>query len=856
MTGDEVRQVFLRFFEEKGHKVVPSSPLIPHGDPTLLLTSAGMVQFKPYFLGQETPPCPRMVSCQKCFRTTDIESVGDASHLTFFEMLGNFSVGDYFKEGAISLALEFLLEHLIIDREHLWITIFLDDDEAFEIWHRMGIAEDRIIRFGEEDNFWGPAGDSGPCGPCSEIHYDFGEEVGCGKPSCGPNCKCGRFSEIWNLVFIQYNQDLHGKRSQLSYCHVDTGMGLERTAAVMQGKTSVYETDLFTPLMESISQLSGRKYGKDEEMDNCIRVVAEHGRGITFLIADGVLPDNEGRGYVLRRLLRRAALFGRRLGLEKPFISEIARITIDNMSDNYPELENRRDFVLKVIESEETRFDETLSTGLELMDDIIARASSRVRNRISGKQAFKLYDTFGFPVELTREIAEKQGFSVDVEGFEREMGRQREKARASHRFELADRSSLNYELGLEPTTFIGYDDLKVQSVIRQILVDNEAVTGIAEKQRAHIILSVTPFYGEKGGQVGDTGEIISASGRFTVTDTLQSPQGAIFHRGFVAEGRISVNDEVDAVVDCKKRMDIARNHTATHLLQFALRRVLGEHVQQRGSLVAADRLRFDFSHLLAMTEAELDEIQRIVNEKIRQNLPVYDEDVPYEQAIKEGAIALFDEKYGDTVRVLKIGRPMVSTELCGGTHVTATGEIGLFRILTESSIGGGLRRIEAVTGSGAEEMMKQKIDSIENKLLAVQDELAAERRRSMKMERELALKEADTLLQQVEVVNGINMVSEPVPTTRPDMMREMADMLRDKLQSAVVVLGSIYEGKPAFIVAITPDLVKQGYHAGQIVRKVAAIAGGSGGGKPDLAQGGGKASDKLGEALKLAKNLI
>ncbi|UCE97592.1 MAG: alanine--tRNA ligase [Dehalococcoidia bacterium] len=856
MTGNEVRQAFLRFFQTKGHKVVPSSPLIPHGDPTLLLTSAGMVQFKPFFLGLETPHCPRMVSCQKCFRTTDIEAVGDTNHLTFFEMLGNFSVGDYFKEGAISLALEFVLEHLHIKNERLWITIFLDDDEAFEIWHRMGIPEARIIRFGEEDNFWGPAGDTGPCGPCSEIHYDFGAEIGCGKSSCGPNCRCGRFSEIWNLVFVQYNQDLQGRRIPLSCCHVDTGMGLERTAAVMQGKTSVYETDFFAPLIESISQLSGKNYGKDEDTDGYIRVVAEHGRGITFLVADGVSPDNEGRGYVLRRLLRRAAIFGRRLGLEKPFLSEIARKTIDVMSDNYPELNNRRDFIFKVIEREETRFGETLSTGLEQLDAIAVQASSRVRNVISGQQAFKLYDTYGFPVELTREIAEKQGLSVDVEGFAKAMDKQREKARASHRFEFDGKGIEKYKLGLESTAFVGYDNLKVKSVIQKILVNNKAVNSIIEKQNADIILSITPFYGEMGGQVGDSGKITSNSGCFTVSDAFQSPQGTIFHRGFVAEGRMSVNDEVEAVVDCEKRMDIARNHTATHLLHFALRRVLGKHVQQRGSLVAADRLRFDFSHLLALTEEELNKVQGIVNENIRQNLPVYDEDVPYNRAIEEGAIALFDEKYGDMVRVLKIGKPVVSTELCGGTHVTATGEIGLFRVLTESSIGGGLRRIEAVTGRGTEEMIKQKIDSLWDRLLAVQEELEAERQRTVQLERELAKKEATALLNRVEVVNGIKVLSESVPTTRPDMMREMSDMLRDKLQSVVVILGSIYQGKPAFIVAVTPDLVKRGYHAGQIVKKVAAIAGGSGGGKPDLAQGGGKASGKLGEALKVAKSLI
>lgn len=831
---------------------MPSSSLIPHGDPTLLLASAGMVQFKPYFLGRETPPCPRMASCQKCFRTTDIELVGDASHLTFFEMLGNFSVGDYFKEGAVSLALEFILQRLGIPKERLWITIFLDDDEAFDIWHREGIAEDRIIRFGEEDNFWGPAGDSGPCGPCSEIHYDFGEEFGCGKPSCGPNCECGRFSEIWNLVFVQYDQDKKGKRSPLSECHIDTGMGLERITAIMQGKTSIYKTDFFTPLIELISRLSGKKYGEDDNTDNSMRVIVEHGRGITFLIADGVLPNNEGRGYVLRRLLRRAALFGRRLGLEKPFLSEIARKTIIQMGQTYSELVNRQDFILKVIQSEETRFDETLSTGLELLDDIMAKASSRVRNKISGKQAFKLYDTYGFPVELTREIAEGQGFSVDMEGFEKEMEKQREKARASHKY---SKVKLDTWISI-PSEFKGYKTLCCKTKIKSILVNDKNLPTVTEGQEAEVHLEETPFYGEKGGQVGDVGFITGDNGKFEVNDTINPAAKEFRHIGRVVSGIMSVGDEVEAIVDCERRLDIARNHTATHLLQFALRKVLGGHVQQRGSLVAADRLRFDFSHLMATTQKELDEVQRIVNEKIRQNITVYDKDVPYKQAIKEGAVALFDEKYGDVVRVLKIGSPSVSAELCGGTHVTATGEIGLFRILTESSIGGGLRRIEAVTGRGAEEMIKQKIDTLECSLSAMQAELEAEQQRAKKLESELARKEAETLLKQAEVVNGIQVVAVSVPLTRPEMLREMADLLRDKLKSAVVVLGTIYEGKPAFVAAVTPDLVKKGYHAGKIVKKVAAAAGGSGGGKPTLAQGGGKDKDKLGEALKLVRSLI
>ncbi len=870
LNSDEVRQSFLGFFEEKGHKIIPSSSLIPRGDPTLLLTSAGMVQFKPYFLGEAVPPNPRLASCQKCFRTTDIESVGDSSHLTLFEMLGNFSVGDYFKEEAISLALEFVTQRLGLLRERLWITIFLDDDESFHIWRRNGIAEDRILRFGEEDNFWGPAGDSGPCGPCSEIHYDFGPEVGCGKPACAPNCECGRFSEIWNLVFVQYNQDKDGKRTPLSRCHIDTGMGIERTAAVMQGRSSVYETDLFLPLIELLSQLSGKKYGVDDDTDNSIRVVAEHSRGIAFLIADGVLPDNEGRGYVLRRLLRRAALFGRRLGLEEPFLAQMAEAVISKMGHIYPELVSRRDFILKVVEVEENRFNETLSTGLELLDDIMEKASSRVRNKITGKQAFKLYDTYGFPVELTREIALRKGFSVDIEGFEKEMEKQRQKARASHRFELAEKVGLRGELDLKATTFVGYNNLKQKSVIQKILVGNKPVDIIKKEQKAGIILDKTPFYAEMGGQVGDTGEIISASGRFVVTNTIYSSSEAVIHQGYIAQGSMSVGDKVEAVVDKERRLDIARNHTATHLLQFALRQVLGEHVQQRGSLVAPDRLRFDFSHLVAMTGEQLDEVQSIVNDKIRQNLPVYDQNIPYKQAIEEGAIALFDEKYGDVVRVLKIGSPAVSTELCGGTHVAATGEIGFFQILSESSIGGGLRRIEAVTGRGAEKYIEGRLSDLEKiaqsmnaKLGTVLDraaslvvELDKESERRLALERELAKRQAETLMEQTETIKGVNVLSAVVPPSRLEILREMADLLRDKLKSGIVVLGTIYEDKPAFIVAITPDLIKKGYHAGEIVRKVAELAGGSGGGKASLAQGGGKDKDKLNTALQSVKGLI
>ncbi len=858
MTTDELRAEFLRFFEGKGHTVIPSSSLIPRGDPTLLLTSAGMVQIKPYFLGEAVPPNSRLASCQKCFRTTDIESVGDASHLTFFEMLGNFSVGDYFKEEAINWAWEFVTGRLKLPPERLWITIYLDDDESFSYWRKLDVPEKRILRFGEEDNFWGPAGDSGPCGPCSEILYDFGEEVGCRKASCGPGCDCGRFSEIWNLVFTQYNQDKEGKRTLLPRPNIDTGMGLERTAAVVQGKTSVYETDLFAPILKGVSELAGKPYGSDSDIDHVMRVVAEHGRGITFLIGDGVIPSSEGAGYVLRRLLRRSSLFGRRAGLDKPFLAEIARTTIAQMGHVYPEIEQRQNFILKVIELEEARFRETLNTGLQVLDNWMAATTGSGENKILGEQAFMLYDTYGFPVELTKEIAAERGFSVDLEGFEREMEKQRERARASHRFGFSPEESarLDSQLGITETPFVGYRSVRHKSIIVGLLADSESTEKLGEGQEGSLILKTTPFYAEMGGQVGDTGQIRGAAGQFVVTDTVRTETDIVVHQGYVAEGSLTVGDKVEAEVDEERRLDIARNHTATHLLQSALRQVLGEHVQQRGSLVAPDRFRFDFSHLTAMTEEELREVQHIVNGRIRQNLRLYDEEIPYLEAMEQGAIALFDEKYGDVVRAIKIGKPPVSIELCGGTHVVSTGEIGYFHITGESSIGSGLRRIEAVTGRGAEAFIGQRLEEAEVREFALKKDLEKERRQVQTLERELARKEAESLLSQAEVVNGVNLLAARVSPSRQEVLREMADLIRDKLKSAVVVLGTIYQDRPSFIAAVTPDLVERGYDAGKIIKQVAAVTGGGGGGKARLAQAGGRDKDKLDEALRLVKSII
>jgi len=872
MTSDEIRKAFLSFFKGKGHDIIPSSSLIPQADPTLLLTSAGMVQFKPYFLGETVPPNRRLASCQKCFRTTDIELVGDPSHLTFFEMLGNFSIGDYFKQEAIDWAWEFVIQYLNLPPERLWITIFLDDDESFNLWRKIGVPEQKILRFGEEDNFWGPAGSSGPCGPCSEIFYDFGEEFGCGKPDCAPNCDCNRFIELWNLVFTQYDQDEQGQRTLLPRPNIDTGMGLERTVAIMQGKSSIYDTDIFASLLERISQLAGKNYGVNDDTDYFMRVIAEHSRGITFLIGDGVVPSNEGRGYVLRRLLRRAALFGRKLGIDKPFLYETTKVTIKQMEHVYPEIGQRQDLILQVVELEEARFGETLSTGLGVIENIINEWETDRAGEISGEDAFRLYDTYGFPVELTKEIAAERGFSVDLEGFEREMEKQRERARAAQKFgaTLSEREGLYDQFSIERTPFLGDDSLNLQTSIVGLLVDSETVETIHDGQQAELILESTPFYGEMGGQVGDTGEIRSPSGSFSVTNTLRVPPDIIVHQGNVTKGSLSVRDEVEAKVDKERRFDIARNHTATHLLQSALRSVLGEHIQQRGSLVVPERFRFDFSHLTAMTKEDIQKVSNIVNERIRQNLRVYDEEIPYKKAIAEGAIALFDEKYGDMVRVLKIGEPAISVELCGGTHVTSTGEIGFLLIDGESSIGAGLRRIEAVTGRGAEafvgerfsdlqkiaEYLDTKLDSVLDKAHSLSIELKDERVRARALEKELSRKIAESLLNQAEIFNGVRVLAARVPAARIEALREMSDLLRDKLKSAVVVLGTVYEDKPIFLAAVTEDLVAAGYNAGEIVKQVAKVTGGSGGGKAEFAQAGGKYKGKLDEALQLVKNLI
>jgi alanyl-tRNA synthetase len=868
VNSDEIRTAYLKFFEEKGHKVIPSSSLIPKDNPTLLLTTAGVVQIQPYILGQATPPAKRLASCQKCFRTTDIESVGDATHMTFFEMLGNWSVGDYFKKEATAWAWEFVTERLRLPPEKLWITIYLDDEEAFKLWRAIGIPENRIVRCGEKDNFWGPPGSSGPCGPCSEIHFDLGQERSCGA-DCKPNDGCGRFVEIWNLVFMQYFQDEKGQRSPLAHPCVDTGMGLERTLTAINGKKTAYDTDVFTPLLDRVGEMTGKKYGHNSDDDNAMRIVAEHGRSLAFLIADGVLPDNEGRGYVMRRLLRRGVLFGRRLGLEKPFLAEIAKAAIKKLRHIYPEL-NKQDLIVKVITMEETRFEETLNTGLAIIDGIMEQKDTKKARQVSGADAFKLYDTYGFPIELTIEIVGKAGFTVDTAGFETEMEKQRERARATHKFDSAAKLGGATRLDVKATAFTGYDCTEQKAKILKLLIDGKEVESLRAGQAAGIILDTTPFYGEMGGQLGDIGVIGGKQGKFRVTNTVRLTPEVILHQGTIVEGTIKVGDQVTAAVDMARRKDIARNHTATHLLQAALRQVLGGHIQQRGSLVAPERLRFDFSHLAAMTKEEISEVQRIVNERIRQNLPVKAEETAYKKAIEAGVTALFDEKYGDVVRVLSIGQPTISAELCGGTHIASTGEIGFFQILSEGSVGAGIRRIEAVTGRGAEAFIGEKVASLEQiaralettpekvteKISGLLEELEKGRKQALALERDKAKNEAESLIDKVEQVNGVKVLAARVAANDQQILRETADYLRDKLGSAIVVLGAVISDRPIFITTVPPDLVEKGYSAGDIIKQVSKVAGGGGGGKANFAQAGGKDAAKLDEALALVKSLI
>jgi alanyl-tRNA synthetase len=883
VTSDEIREAFLRYFERQGHTRVQSSSLVPGNDPTLLFTNSGMVQFKDVFLGLEERPYRRATSAQRCVRAggkhNDLDNVGrTARHHTFFEMLGNFSFGDYFKEEAIRFAWEFVTSELRLDPARLWVTVFREDDEAANLWSRVaGLPPERIVRLGEKDNWWAMA-ETGPQGPSSEIHVDRGVERGCG-PGCGiGRCDCDRWLEIWNLVFMQYDRNEAGVLSPLPKPSIDTGMGLERIASIVQNVETNWDTDLFQPIIGRVEALSGQRYDPGEA-GFPFRVIADHARACTFLICDGVLPSNEWRGYVLRRILRRAVRYGRKLGLDRPFLGDVADAVVDRMAGAYPDLQKRRDFIRRVIELEEERFGRTLAAGLQLLDGLVAAARREGRRTISGEDAFRLYDTFGFPRELTEEVAAETGLAVDGAGYEAALARQREQSKASARFRGAGVERFN-ALDLPELRFVGYDRLVHTSPIVALLLAGEPVDAAAEGQEIELLVRETPFYPEGGGQVGDTGTVRTATGSAEVLDTQRPAPEIIVHRAIVRSGFLSVGQEARLEVDGPRRANIKRNHTATHLLHAALQEVLGPHARQAGSLVAPDRLRFDFTHLAPVSTEELRAIQRLVTRRIYEDLPVTPAYSRYDEAIAAGAMALFGEKYGDTVRTvcirrpaeeeLEVGLPCASLELCGGTHCDRTGEIGPFVILSEGSVGSGIRRIEAVTGPAAEEVILDRVSALERvarllksspleveaRLAGLQAELNAERRKIEQLERELARREIEALAQRAEQVNGVTLLASRVNASRPEALREMTDWLRDRLKSAVIVLGAQIGERPQFIAAVTSDLVAKGYHAGEIVRQAAAIAGGGGGGRPELAQAGGKDPTKIDEALRAVRRSV
>lgn len=906
-TGDEVREAFLRFFEERSHMRMPAASLIPAGDPTLLFTNSGMAQFKAYFAGETDPPHPRLTTAQKSFRTVDIEVVGDATHLTMFEMLGNFSFGDYFKKEACAWALELMTKAFGFKVERLYVTVYKDDDEAAQIWRDLGIPADRIYRFGDKDNFWGPAGAEGPCGPCSEIHYYRGDlkdvpPAGEARETWGPNIS-SQFVELYNLVFTQYYHHLDGRRTPLPKNNIDTGMGLERTIAALQGVENVYETDVFLPVIHKAEQLAGVEWGSDPRTDRALSVVAEHARSAAFLIGDGVVPGNTGRGYVLRRLVRRGIRFGRQLGLQGPFLSDLATVVIDGMGHVYKELVGHRPFILRVLELEEKRFADTVDQGTEALQHMAeqrkaadpraalkagASVGARVsqegltalgadagaveqwKGQITGREAFFLYDTLGFPVELTAEIANELRLDIDKAGFEREMEAQRERGRASgaHFGGSRDQVRVYEELGADETPFLGYGATAADSVVVGLLKGGRPAQSVAEGDDVEVVLRETPFYPEGGGQVGDVGEIEGPEGKIRVVDTQKPWSHMIAHRGKVVAGSMAVGAMVTAHVDAVLRERTMRNHTATHLLHAALREVVGSHVRQAGSLVAPDRLRFDFTHVAALSRDEILKVQRLVNDKIRHNLQVHKHETTYREAIEAGALAFFGDKYDHAVRTVMIANAVpFSYELCGGTHVAQTGDIGSMFIVSESSIGAGLRRLEAVTGAGAEELIALRLelvdqltqrlqsppDRLNERAASLLDELETLRRRNADLERELARQGAAGLLEKARDVNGLKLLVSRVDTASADTLRETGDWLKSKLGSGVVVLGTVLADRPMVVAMVTADLAQQGYDAVVIAKGAGLVMGGGGGGRPEAAQAGGRDVTTLDAALKAAE---
>jgi alanyl-tRNA synthetase len=859
MKSHEIRSKFLKFFEERDHKIYPSSSLIPKDDPTLLFANAGMNQFKDIILGKKKPEHRRAASCQKCIRVSgkhnDLEEVGkDTTHHTFFEMLGNWSFGDYFKKDAIIYAWEFLTEVCGMPKDRLWATIFREDEEAEKLWYKhTDIQKGRVLRFDEKENFW-EMGEVGPCGPCSEIHYDKGEKYKCDRPDCGVNCPCGRFVEVWNLVFMQYSKDEKGHLSDLPAKGVDTGMGMERLTAIMQKVDSNYDTDLFQPLIRHIEKISSLSY-KEPGSQASFRVIADHVRALSFAITDGAIPSNEGQGYVVRRILRRAARHGRLLGLRKPFLYQLSSVVVDLMEDVYPELNARKEHVALVIKSEEERFEETLDSGLELFEKVVGKVKNQGGNTIPGEEVFKLYDTYGFPLDLTQVMAEEKGLTIDLSGFDELLQNQRERSRMAtgQVAQIVELVSCQ-----DRSEFVGYDKVEEKAKVLESSKPN------------FLILDHTPFYPEAGGQVGDTGVIFADGFEFRVEDTKREGD-AIIHMGKVTKGKVEqvIGKEVTARIDIERRNAIRRNHTATHLLHKALRATLGEHVNQSGSLVTPERLRFDFTHFKAMDEAEIRKVELLVNRRIWENSLVACSQLPIEQAKKLGAMALFGEKYGDVVRMVEVEG--YSRELCGGTHVRATGEIGLFRILSETGIAAGMRRIEAVTGEAAYRLTLEQRDLIDELAFILKtpqenlrDRVEALVKSNKQLEKKLkyAQKESakgtvEQLMESCVNLDGIRVIAHQMDAESREDLLHLADTIREKMKSTVGVLAAILDGKIAFVAVVTDDLIKsKGIKAGDVIKEISKLTGGTGGGKPHLAQGGGKDTDKLKSALDKLPEIV
>ncbi len=872
MTGNEIRQLYLDYFQKHGHRVVRSSSLIPQDDPTLLFTNAGMVQFKRTFLGEEKRDYVRATTSQKCVRAggkhNDLENVGyTARHHTFFEMLGNFSFGDYFKEKAVDFAWDLLTNGYGLPAEKLWASVFLDDDEAYDLWHRrIGIPESRMIRLGEEDNFWA-MGDTGPCGPCSEIHLDRGAEHGCGRPDCDVACDCDRFLEIWNLVFMQFNRDASGTMTPLPKPSIDTGLGLERMASVVQHVDTNFDTDLIYPIIARTEALAQKPYGRVEADDVAMKVIADHSRAAAFLIGDGVLPSNEGRGYVLRRIMRRAIRYGRNIGLTQPFLHETARVVFDIMVPAYPDLKTASAFITNVIENEEVRFSETLDNGLRVLSDTLAEIRAKGATQVPGDLIFKLYDTFGFPVDIVRDVVRDEGMTLDAAGFEQRMDEQRRQSRSKITFTGVSDAYRQLSASGEKPEFVGYGTLTCEAQVVLVVQDNQSMDAADAGATVEVVTTATPFYGEAGGQVGDHGTITAPGMAMMVTDTVKDPTGIIIHKGHLQSGRLENGQTVMLTVDGDHRAAVALNHTATHILHAALRHELGDHVKQAGSMVASDRLRFDFTHFSQIDPDALERIEVFVNQRIRQNVPVAVEEMDMEDAMKSGATALFEEKYGDRVRVISLDT--FSRELCGGTHTGRTGDIGLFKISSESSVASGVRRIEALTGSAAldhvqknsrilqqlSHLVKVKPNGLATRIEATLSSLKSLEKETARLKTKMAEMQADGSGGQITEINGIPAIIQQITVDKPSALRELADRFKDRIGSGVVVLGCETDGKALLIVVVTKDLSHR-FHAGRMIKSIAAVVGGSGGGRPDMAQAGGTQPQHLPQALDKARELI